>query len=296
MPRSRLQTVQAPCKVNLHLGIYAEKDARGYHRVDSVMVPVGLCNTISIESAPETSVAFAPALGGASLRNATQRAIELLSRELGVEECVSVRIERRIPSGGGLGSSSADAGSVLRALAERWDVDPLDQRVVDVARRVGADVAFFLKPVPSLLRGAGDALEKTFPALAGMPLALVMPVGCASSTREVYEEFDRVPAAPESPNALCGALARGDASGVAAHLYNNLAPAALRLKPVMGEPAAWLARQPGVVASQITGSGSCSFAICESASAAELIARTAENEHGWWAKAVFTVGLDGQVC
>ena len=296
MPRSRLQTVQAPCKVNLHLGIYAEKDARGYHRVDSVMAPVGLCNTITIEAAPETSVAFEPALDGLVRRNATQRAVELLSQELGVDECVAVRIKRCIPSGGGLGSSSADAGSVLRALAERWDVDPLDQRVIDVARRVGADVAFFLKPVPSLLRGAGDALEKTFPTLAEMPLALVMPEGCASSTREVYEEFDRVPTAPESPDALCGALARGDASGVAAHLYNNLAPAALRLKPVMGEPADWLSQQPGVIASQITGSGSCSFAICESASAAERIVRTAENEHGWWAKAVFTVGLDGQVC
>ena len=296
MPCSRRQTVQAPCKVNLHLGIYAEKDARGYHRVDSVMVPVGLCNTITIEAAPETSVAFEPALDGLVRRNATQRAVELLSQELGVDECVAVRIERRIPSGGGLGSSSADAGFVLRTLAERWDVDPLDQRVVGVARRVGADVAFFLNPVPSLLRGAGDTLDKTFPALAGVPLALVMPEGCASSTREVYEEFDRIPTVPERPDALCDALASGNILGIAARIYNNLASAALRLKPAMGEPAAWLERQPGVIASQITGSGSCSFAICESASAAERIVRTAENEHGWWAKAVFTVGLDGQVC
>jgi 4-diphosphocytidyl-2-C-methyl-D-erythritol kinase len=296
MPRSCRQIVHAPCKVNLHLGIYAEKDARGYHRVDSVMVPVGLGNTITIEPADETSVLFEPALDGPARRNATQRAIGLLSQELGVDECVSVCIERQIPSGGGLGSSSADAGSVLRALAERWGVDPLDRRVVGVARRVGADVAFFLNPVPSLLRGAGDTLEKTFPALVGVPLALVMPPGCASSTREVYEEFDRIPTVPERPDALCDALASGNILGIAARIYNNLAPAALRLKPAMGEPAAWLERQPGVIASQITGSGSCSFAICESASAAERIVRTAENEHGWWAKAVFTVGLDGQVC
>ena len=183
MPRSRRQTVQAPCKVNLHLGIYAEKDARGYHRVDSVMVPVVLCNTISIESAPETSVAFEPALDGLVRGNATQRAIELLSQELGVEEHVAVRIERRIPSGGGLGSSSADAGSVLRALAERWGVDPLDQRVVGVARRVGADVAFFLNPAPSLLRGAGDVLESTFPALAGTRSSTAFPPRRRAPTR-----------------------------------------------------------------------------------------------------------------
>ncbi len=296
MPRSLRQTIQAPCKVNLHLGIYAEKDERGYHRVDSVMVPVGLFNTITVDSAPETSVSFEPELDGLARRNATRRAIELLARELSVEECVAVHIERSIPSGGGLGSSSADAGSVLRALAERWGVDPLDQRVVGVARRVGADVAFFLNPVPSLLRGAGDTLEKTFPALGGVPLALVMPQRCASSTREVYEEYDRIPTAPEDPDALCDALAHGNVPGVAAHLYNNLAPAALRLKPAMGEPLTWLSHQSGVVSSQITGSGSCSFAICDSAAAAERIVRAAENEHGWWAKAVFTVGLDGQVC
>ena len=239
MPRSCLQTVQAPCKVNLHLGIYAEKDARGYHRVDSVMVPVGLCNTISIESAPETSVAFEPALDGLVRGNATQPPLAAGWRS---------SLERRIPSGGleavadaarlcshrashpqryqALGCSSADAGSVLRALADGIAF----QRVIDVLK----PVAFFLKPVPSLLRGAGDALEKTFPALAGMPLALVMPAGCASSTREVYEEFDRVPTAPESPDALCDALAHGDVSGVAAHLYNNLAPAAVRLNPPWG--------------------------------------------------------------
>ncbi|WP_130811260.1 4-(cytidine 5'-diphospho)-2-C-methyl-D-erythritol kinase [Olsenella sp. Marseille-P4559] len=296
MPRSRRQTVRVPCKVNLHLGVHAEKDARGYHRVDSVMVPVGLRNTIVIESAPETSISFDPALDDPVRRNATQRAVELLSRELGARERVAIRIERRIPSGGGLGSSSADAGSVLRALAARWDVGPLDQCVVGVARRVGADVAFFLHPVPSLLRGAGDTLEKTFPDFVGVPLVLVMPEGCASSTREVYEEFDCMPEMPESPNALCDALAASDVLGVAENLYNNLAPAALRLKPAMEEPAAWLARQPGVVASQITGSGSCSFAICESADAAVRIAHAAKNERGWWAKAVFTVGLDGQFC
>ena len=79
-------------------------------------------------------------------------------------------------------------------------------------------MAFFLNPVPSLLRGAGDTLEKTFPALGGVPLALVMPQRCASSTREVYEEYDRAPIAPKSPDALCEAMAVGDMSGVAVPL------------------------------------------------------------------------------
>ena len=57
---------------------------------------------------------------------------------------VSIDVEARIPERAGLGGSSADAGATLRALAARWGVSPLDPRVIAVARRVGADVAFFL--------------------------------------------------------------------------------------------------------------------------------------------------------
>ena len=54
--------VTTPCKVNLHLGVHREKDGRGYHRVDSVMVPVDLCDVVTVEEAPALSVRFEPAL------------------------------------------------------------------------------------------------------------------------------------------------------------------------------------------------------------------------------------------
>ena len=57
MPGARV--VETPCKVNLHLGVHAQKDARGYHLVDSVMVPVALFDTVSVSEAPELSVIVA---------------------------------------------------------------------------------------------------------------------------------------------------------------------------------------------------------------------------------------------
>ena len=42
-------TVSALAKVNLYLGVYATKDERGYHRVDSVMAAVGLGDTVTIK-------------------------------------------------------------------------------------------------------------------------------------------------------------------------------------------------------------------------------------------------------
>ena len=290
------QVVTTPCKLNLHLGVHVEKDERGYHRVDSVMLPVEPTDSLVVEDADELIVRHEPALAVPAEKTTAYRAARLLGEALGVRPDVSISIVDRIPERAGLGGSSADAAAVLRALALRWDVDPLDSRVVETARRVGADVAFFLNPVPSLMVGAGDVLAETFPELVGLPVVLVMPRTEGGVTSECYAEFDREPEEAADYEPLCAALRAGDAGGVAAHLTNNLAPAAKRLAPVVGEAEAWLLSREGVVAGQVTGSGACSFAICESEGAARRIARSADIERGWWSKAVLTVGLDSIFC
>lgn len=289
------QTVQTPCKINLHLGVHSQLDERGYHRVDSVMAPVGLFDTIVIEDAPALSVTHEPALCVPPQKTTVWKAACLLAEELGVEPAVSITVTARIPEKAGLGGSSADAGATLRALAERWDVDPLDQRVVGVARRVGADVAFFLDPVPSLHLGAGDVLTERFFELA-LPVALVMPEGEGVSAKAAYDEFDREPSAPAAYAPICEALRAGDATGVGGLLYNNLAPAAKRLQPGCAEVETWMAEQPEAQTAMVTGSGSCVFAVCESLAAARALADRAARDHSWWSFATLTVGEPKEVC
>ncbi len=291
------QRVVTPCKVNLHLGVHAEKDAKGYHRVDSIMLAVAPCDTVAVEDAPALAVTHEPPLLVPAEKTTTWRAALLLAEALGKKPGVAVRVACEIPEKAGLGGSSADAGAVLRVLAARWGVDPLDPHVVAVARRVGADVAFFLDPGrPALMVGAGDELRETFPELAGVPIVLVMPPGEGGSTKAAYDEFDRDPADPGSYEPMCRALRAGDVAAIAANLRNNLAPAAERLMPAMGEAERWLHAQPGVLGAQVSGSGSCSFAICESAQVADRIAREARDVHDWWARATFSLGAEGKFC
>ena len=285
---------QVPCKVNLHLGVHAGRDARGYHRVDSLMVPVALFDTVTVEDAPELSVSFSPALSIPVEKSGVWRAAALLAEALGERPLVRVSVTRRIPGSAGLGSSSADAGAALRLLAERWGVDPRDPRVVEVARRIGADVAFFLDPRPGLYVGGGDVLERGLTA-PELPLALVMPRAEGGSTPEAYAEFDRSGGEPDDPAPLVAALLAGDVSGIAAGLHNNLAPAACALCPEAGEVEAWLRERPGVLAAQITGSGTCSFAICVSADAADDVVADAA-ARGWRSWSTKTLGSATEVC
>ena len=285
----------APAKLNLHLGIYPGRDERGYHRADSVMIGVALADLVRIERSDELSLSTSIDCGVPQERNTAFRAARALCAAFQRDESYAIHIEKRVPSQAGMGGASSDAASVLLGLCKLWDVDPLDARVVDVARGIGADVPFFLTMSPALLTGAGDVLEQTFPSLADVPIALVRPdVGV--STVEAYRTFDADPIEPPSPEAMCAALRESDARAVAAALYNNLEPAANKLAPQTAEVRKWLEEQPGVVAAQLTGSGSCVFAFCETHEDACRIAKDAQERRNWWACATTTVGAGAQFC
>ena len=293
------QTIKIPCKVNLHLGIHAQKDQRGYHTVDSLMVPVALYDTVVVDDAPELTVTHEPQLCVLPERTTTWKAAVLLANKLGISPDVSIDVQVHIPEKAGLGGSSADAAATLYLLAQRWGVDPLDPLVVEVAKAVGADVAFFLDPRPSLMLGAGDTLVETYTSTVDAPLAIVLPAETGVVTKEAYDQFDASPIGPESYENLSAVLrdagqgAAGmepapdnvDASKqfiqqVASLLFNNLAPAAKSLKPQVAEVEEWLKAQPGVLSAQVSGSGSSSFALCESRDAADAIASAAQAK-GW---------------
>ena len=293
------QTIKIPCKVNLHLGIHTQKDQRGYHTVDSLMVPVALYDTVVVDDAPELTVTHEPQLCVLPERTTTWKAAVLLANKLGVSPDVSIDVQVHIPEKAGLGGSSADAAATLYLLAQRWGVDPLDPLVVEVAKAVGADVAFFLDPRPSLMLGAGDTLVETYASTVDAPLAIVLPAETGVVTKEAYDQFDAAPIAPEPYEQLSALLrdAGQDVAGmgsapdnvdaskqfiqqVASLLFNNLAPAAKSLKPQVAEVEEWLKAQPGVLGAQVSGSGSSSFALCESRDAANAIAATAQAK-GW---------------
>lgn len=282
------QTIKIPCKVNLHLGIHAQKDQRGYHKVDSLMVPVALYDTVVVDDAPELTVTHEPQLCVLPERTTTWKAAVLLANKLGVSPDVSIDVQVHIPEKAGLGGSSADAAATLYLLAQRWGVDPLDPLVVEVAKAVGADVAFFLDPRPSLMLGAGDTLVETYASTVDAPLAIVLPAETGVVTKEAYDQFDASPVVPESYEQLSSLLrASGqDVSDnqliqqVAKLLFNNLAPAAKSLKLQVAEVEEWLKAQSGVLGAQVSGSGSSSFALCESQDTADAIAAAAQAK-GW---------------
>ena len=291
----RRVTLCAPAKLNLHLGIYSQLDHRRYHKADSLMVALDLADKVTVEELPAGAsdasdgafpqVVCEPAVDVPAHKNTAFRAAVALAERVGREARVRILLDKHVPDQAGMGGSSSDAASVLLALCELWGVSPADKRVEEAARSVGADVPFFLDPVPTLLVGAGDVVGEKFPALAQpIPVVLVRPAGPGVSTPAAYAAFDEAPTEPASPDALCDVLRGGQArpADVAAHLYNNLDPVACRLLPSVARARSWMLAQEGVLGGQVTGSGSCVFGICARDEVAQALAQSAAEQLGAW--------------
>lgn len=290
----------APAKLNLHLGIYSELDTRHYHRADSLMVALDLADEVVVEKVPADiaksselpTVTCIPPVGIPSYKNTAYRAARALCQRFDCEANVHITIRKHIPDQSGMGGSSSDAAAVLLSLCSLWGTDPRDARVIEAARAVGADVPFFLDPVPTLLVGAGDVVDQKYaPFEEEISVVLLRPEGPGVSTPVAYAEFDKNPTKPANPAPLCNVLraGMGSAKSIAPLLANNLDSVACTLLPRVAEVRAWLLAQNGVLGGQVTGSGSCVFGICESDDAANSIARVAKKLFPVWATSAHIV-------
>ncbi len=195
--------VLARAKLTLSLRITGLRED-GYHLLDSEMVTLDLADHLQFGEGDGLTVtglgAGGPVPAGAD--NLELRALGACGRR------AAVRLEKRIPTGGGLGGGSADAAAVLR-----W------AGVTDAgtALRLGADVPFCLAGGRARVRGVGEIVEPLpFEEVAGRPFTLLVPP-LHVSTVEVYRAWDRL-------------------GGPAGEHGNDLEPAALSVQP---ELARW---------------------------------------------------------
>ena len=274
-------TLSAPAKINLYLGVHTERDARGYHKVDSLMAAVGLVDTVTVTPAQVLTVQTVPTSDFPMQKNTAYRAAAAMAEHYGREANICVTIEKNIPLCAGLGGPSTDAAAVIVALAELWRVDRTDPALDDIARSIGADVPFFLHVSPAFYVGGGDVLATEYPALPATPVVLVKPREASVSTIEAYRRFDETPVPAEKPGAIASALRSGDAETAYALVHNNLGVISAQMEPQIQTVLDWLRAQDGTVAVDVCGSGACSFAICDTVVTATNLAALAQ-QNGWW--------------
>jgi len=174
----------APAKLNLAL-LVGPRRPDGKHEVATVLQRLALADSIDLE--PDGQLA----VGGFPEDTLVRDALQALAKRAGVPPRWRTRITKEIPVAAGLGGGSSDAATALR-LANATLERPLPgAELAQLAATLGADVPFFLAEGPQLGTGDGSTLEPlTLPQ--DYVVLLVLPEAeRKSSTRAVYEDFDR---------------------------------------------------------------------------------------------------------
>jgi 4-diphosphocytidyl-2-C-methyl-D-erythritol kinase len=169
----RRATIVAPAKVNLILRVVGRRPD-GYHLLETLMVPVSLCDEIDIRAtlagasdANVTCRVSGPAKVPGGPTNLAARAARRVVAELGVSARVAIHLRKHIPAGAGLGGGSSDAAAVLAALPPILGGRIGRDRLRAIAAELGADVPFFLDCRPAWATGIGEILSPlaSFPRL-----------------------------------------------------------------------------------------------------------------------------------
>lgn len=274
----------APAKVNLHLAVGAP-GPDGYHPVETVLQALAFGDTVTIEHG-EPLFRCMPDLGLAASDNLAWRAAQAMADAFGHALDAAIAVEKRVPAGAGLGGASADAAAVIIGLAELWALEVSTPRLVEVARTLGADVAFFLEGGAALYTGRGDVLARRLPPLDAA-VALVKPAEPVA-TAAAYAAFDDhgVPS-PVSPRALIEALESRDVRAAASCLHNAMTASSAGLVPAIADALALVRGCSGVLGAAMAGSGSAVFGVCEDSASADACVELAVSR-GLWAVATRT--------
>ncbi len=285
-----LHDVPAPAKLNLFLHVVGRR-ADGYHLLQSLFVLIDWADRLHFErrgdgalrrhdQRPDAGVAL-PA------EDLCVRAARALQAASGCPLGVDIHLDKRLPTGAGMGGGSSDAASTLLALNCLWGLHWPRERLAALGLQLGADVPFFIGGENAFVEGIGERLLPV--EVPELRYAVVKPPA-SIETRSIFTHpllrRDTEPVA--SPVILAGSLGGRDGrmSGdpgdtgpgasrtrnsararVGAWVHegfgrNDLQPPAEDRCPEVAEAARWLQARYGN--SRMTGSGSAVFARVES--------------------------------
>jgi 4-diphosphocytidyl-2-C-methyl-D-erythritol kinase len=270
----------SPGKINLYLKVEGKRPD-GYHDIETLFWPLG--KPLDKISIADTDASQGIVLESSDLsipcdsRNLCWKAAELYSEATGISSDWKINLEKNIPVAAGLGGGSGNSAVVLKALNKKYK-KLSESELSKIALKIGADVPFFLNPVPALAKGVGENLSPLSCAKVDLPLLIAAPMFPVSAAW-AYQNLDLSGARPESPENLIEALGSKDLKKVASHLFNDLATALYNKFPILQMLKQSLL-DSGALGAEVSGSGPTMFALYESFDRADSARKSLAEKYG----------------
>ena len=267
----------SPAKLNLFLYITGRR-ADGYHTLQTLFQFLDYGDTISLEPRRDGEIhLLTPVDGVAHEDNLIVRAARLLmktaaeSGRLPAGSGADIRIEKRLPMGGGLGGGSSNAATVLVALNNIWQCGLSLDELAALGLTLGADVPVFVRGHAAFAEGIGERLTPAEPAEKWY---LVVHPGVSIPTPVIFNDPDLPRNTPKrSIETLLKCEFSNDCEVIARKRFREV-----------DAVLSWLLEY---APSRLTGTGACVFAEFDTESEArQVLEQAPEWLNGFVAKGV----------
>ena len=273
---SRPVTVRVPAKVNVYLGV-GPREFSGFHELATVFQSVSVYDEITVTPAEECTITvdgpYAENIPTDS-SNLVWKAAHLVAQACGEEVLVNLHIDKKIPIAAGMAGGSADAAATLIACDAYWNAELTRDQLDAMAMTLGSDVPFMLHGGCALGTGRGDVLSPVMTRGHFNWVFATFEQGL--STAQIYDridglrgpDFDEYPAVPHE---VLAALAQGDVQALGRALHNDLAVAAVTVRPRLQDVITF-GREFGALGALVSGSGpTCAFLVADESAAINLV-------------------------
>ncbi|MBK6288618.1 MAG: 4-(cytidine 5'-diphospho)-2-C-methyl-D-erythritol kinase [Gammaproteobacteria bacterium] len=263
---SRTVTLRAPAKLNLFLHIIGRRPD-GYHQLQTVFQLIDLCDELRFTVTDEATLSLRGGPTDISPEsNLVMRAARLLAPHCTARNGVQIELRKRIPTGGGLGGGSSDAGATLLALNRLWSCGLALPELAQLGLQLGADVPVFVHGASAWAEGIGEQLQAI-----ELPERwyLVIRPGCAVNTAAIFADRELTRNTPTMT--IAGFLAGGG--------HNDCETVVRKRYPEVDRALGWLSRHG---TARMSGTGSCLFAAFGSERQARAVAAGVPQEWDWF--------------
>ena len=228
----------------------------GYHELGIIKHQIDLGDTITVEKSANMKISCNNPLVPCDCGNICFQAAELLKKNFGVKQNVSINIDKKIPVQGGLAGGSANAAATLELLFELWKIDiPIEEKIA-LSRKLGMDVPYYFYGKTAFDSEAGGVLTPIANNCAKLHFLLVIPP-FGVSTKDAYSAIDYSKTAQntERTSDLKSALKMGNLKKIEKNVHNDFEQSVFLKHPKLAEIKNSLL-DCGANAAVMSGSGS----------------------------------------
>ena len=255
--------VKANAKINLGLNILG-KNEDGYHELDMMMAPISLYDTLNIKFFQKKgNLILKSNIKGVPLneKNIIYKIYEAFYNVTSLQrENIEVYLDKNIPFQAGLGGGSSDGAFFLKTLNEYHKSLLTLQEMIDLGKKIGADIPFFIVNETVRAKGIGEILEKTVNNLDAK-IILIKP-NFGISTAEAYRGYSQLTEKKWADiDKIVEGLKENNLSKVIDNVENHLQQTSLLLNnnvKTFEEKLAKLSKN-----FKMSGSGSCYYLISD---------------------------------